>query len=221
MSSASLAVSSRARPDPVRIAALSATIALNLAALIAAVRPHAPAALANAVSRVTLPVHWIERVKPKPIPPPPPPPDLKRLPHHAPALSHAPPVAVLPPVAPPTDLGHLASPVSPPSSIPARDSAPNATAPAEVNLAYRAAPLRYPHAALRQHMQGTVLLRVLVDETGKPIDVDILRSSGYALLDRSAREQVLAGWRFAPAMAHGKAVRAWARVPVSFALRSY
>jgi len=43
--------------------------------------------------------------------------------------------------------------------------------------------------------------------------------SGYGLLDRSAREQVLASWRFQPAMVGGKPVRAWARVPVSFDLR--
>ena len=67
-------------------------------------------------------------------------------------------------------------------------------------------------------MQGTVLLRVLVDETGRPVQVEIERGSGHALLDRSAREQVLAHWRFVPAMANGHAVRAWAQVPVSFVL---
>jgi protein TonB len=224
MSSASLAVSSRARPDPVRIAALSATMALNLAAFLAAVRPQAPTDLASVVSQVTLPVHWIERVKPRPVPPPPPPPpppDLKRLPRHAPSLPHATPVAMSPPVPSPTSQDRLPALVSPPSSTAVPAATPAAATPVEASLAYRAAPLSYPHTALRQHMQGTVLLRVLVDEGGRPIDVVILRSSGYILLDRSAREQVLAGWRFAPAMSHGQAVRAWARVPVSFALRAY
>ena len=64
-----------------------------------------------------------------------------------------------------------------------------------------------------------MLLRVLVDETGKPLDVVVEHGSGYALLDRSAREQVLAAWRFQPAMVQGKPVRAWARVPVSFNLQ--
>jgi protein TonB len=59
---------------------------------------------------------------------------------------------------------------------------------------------------------------VLVDESGTPIDVVIEQSSGHTLLDRSAREQVLAGWRFQPAIVDGKAVQAWARVPVSFDL---
>ena len=62
------------------------------------------------------------------------------------------------------------------------------------------------------------LLR-LVDETGKPVQVEIVQGSGYPLLDRSAKAQVLSGWSFQPATADGKAVRAWAKVPVTFNLR--
>ncbi len=69
-------------------------------------------------------------------------------------------------------------------------------------------------------MQGTVLLRVLVDETGRPVQVEIAHGSGYLVLDRSAREQVLARWRFQPAIVNGHAVRAWASVPVSFVLNN-
>ena len=65
-------------------------------------------------------------------------------------------------------------------------------------------------------MEGTVVLKVLVDEQGVPQEVTVEKSSGYALLDRSARDQVLHGWRFQPATVSGMAVRAWARVPVSF-----
>ena len=63
-----------------------------------------------------------------------------------------------------------------------------------------------------------MILRVLVDENGVPQDVVVEQSSGYTLLDRSARDQVLKGWRFEPATAGGHAVRAWARVPVTFNL---
>jgi protein TonB len=72
---------------------------------------------------------------------------------------------------------------------------------------------------MRMHMQGTVLLRVLVDESGKPVDVVVDQSSGYAMLDKSAREQVLSSWQFQPAVVNGHAVKAWARVPVSFILQ--
>jgi protein TonB len=214
MSSASLAVVSRAHPDPVRIAALSATLALNLAAFVAALRPKAPALLPARVPPVATVVDWIE---PPPPAQPPPPLDVKPLPKPVPTPRVA-PAPVTPPVVVPVETGRIAAPpqpVAPPSAAPAQPATP----PAEATLAYRSAPLRYPRAALQRHMQGTVLLRVLVDETGKPIEVQVVQGSGYPLLDRSAREQVLAGWRFSPAMVDGHAVRAWARVPVSFALR--
>ena len=92
-------------------------------------------------------------------------------------------------------------------------------APIEASLAYVANPVVYPGNALRQHLQGTVVLRVLVDETGQPLEVTVMRGSGHAELDRSAREQVLAHWRFQPAIVNGHAVRAWASVPVTFTLR--
>lgn len=68
------------------------------------------------------------------------------------------------------------------------------------------------------HMQGTVVLRVRVDASGHPLDVQVLSSSGYAVLDRTARLQVLQHWRFQPAQIDGHAVSAWARVPVNFSL---
>ncbi|WP_027485318.1 energy transducer TonB [Rhodanobacter sp. OR87] len=118
-----------------------------------------------------------------------------------------PPLPPPPPVATPTLLPSATTP------------GPALTAPVEASLAYRSAPLRFPTRALQQRMQGTVLLRVLVDETGKPVQVSVEHGSGYLLLDHSAVEQVLAGWQFQPAMVNGRAVRAWARVPVTFDLR--
>lgn len=219
MSSASLAVPSRAHPDPVRIAALSATIALNLAAFVIAIRPKAPSLMPAALPHASLLVRWIEAPKPAP---PPPPVVVKPLPPRPVAMPRVTPVAVHPPVVVPTTEGRIAAPAVPPATLPSTGTPTTTTAaPVEATLAYRSAPLRYPHTALRQHLQGTVLLRVLVDETGKPIDVQIAHSSGYTLLDHSAREQVLAGWRFTPAMANGHPVQAWAQVPVSFALRQF
>ncbi|MDO1528407.1 energy transducer TonB [Fulvimonas sp. R45] len=216
MSSASLAVVHRARPEPARIAALSATLALNLSLLLVALRPQAPSVPRARAAHDTTLIDWISA--PRPAPEPPAPPLPKPLPKPLPATPRVMPKPATPPVAAPTDEGRLAATPAPPAATPAPigDAAP---APVEASLAYRAAPLRYPVQALRRHMQGTVLLRVLVDESGKPLDVRVARTSGYPLLDRSAREQVLAGWRFSPARVDGRAVRAWAQVPVSFALR--
>jgi protein TonB len=81
-----------------------------------------------------------------------------------------------------------------------------------------ATPPAYPIAALRAGIQGTVLLKVLVDANGKPLQVVIAHSSGSHVLDESARKHVLAAWRFHPAMRAGHAIEAWALVPVRFNL---
>jgi len=222
MSSATLASSrTHVHPDLVRITALSAAMAINLTVFIAATRPLPPLAMPR-LATPDLGIRLIEKPKPKPLPPPPPPLDVRPLTHPTHLPTVAPPVATAPPVT--TEGSVAAPPVHLPTIVPpATDTAPAAVPgpPVEANLAYRSAPLAFPPQAIRQHMHGTVLLRVLVDETGKPVQVVVERSSGYKLLDRSAREQVLAGWRFQPASVDGRAVRAWARVPVSFELRQF
>jgi protein TonB len=217
MSSAGLAVVRHAQqPDPVRVAALSVAISLNLAALLFALRPLAPQfAQILAAPRPTI----VTLSEPPPAQPPPPDIVVKPLPRPLPVPTprHA-PVVQAPPqapstAAPTTEPSPHAVPVTPPSV------APPAIAAGVVSLAYRASPLRFPAQALRMHMHGVVQLRVLVDETGKPVDVVIEQSSGYSLLDKSAREQVLSSWLFQPAVISGHAVKAWARVPVSFVLQ--
>jgi periplasmic protein TonB len=215
MSSASLAVVRRAHPDGVRVAALSAAIALNLAALLFAMRPLTPQFAA--VFETSAPA-TIRIIEPPPKPLPVPAIVLKPLPKpvHVPPVQA--PVHIEQPVAPPvvtTEPSHNDIPVAP--TVPT--VAPPSTMPGIVSLAYRASPLHFPAQAARMHMQGTVLLKVLVDEAGKPLDVIVEHSSGYPLLDKSAREQVLAGWSFQPAMMDGHAVKAWARVPVNFTLQ--
>ncbi|HEU4669257.1 MAG TPA: energy transducer TonB [Dyella sp.] len=218
MSSASLAVARRPRPDQLRVAALSAAIAFNLVVLVAAMRPLAPHFTAPAPVPKTLAIRWHE--PPPPLPPQPPVLDVKPLPVPVPPapVTRVKPAPVAPPVVTPIEDGNVqAPPPTAPTLAPPTNTV--TAAPIEASLAYRRAPLNLPAQAVRQRMQGTVLLRVLVDEQGKPIEVRIEQSSGYTLLDRSARSQVLDGWSFQPAMVDGKPVRAWARVPVTFDLR--
>jgi protein TonB len=86
-------------------------------------------------------------------------------------------------------------------------------------LAYDVHPApRYPRQAVRAGLQGTVTLRVLVDEQGWPKSVEVERSSGHRELDRTAREHVLATWRFHPAQRQGRAISAYALVPIDFRL---
>jgi protein TonB len=218
MSSAGLAVVRREHhPDMVRVAALSAAITLNLAALVFALRPLAPQ-IAEAIDSVK--PTTIQIIQPPKQPPPPPDIVVKPLtkpvpittPVHVPVIQKmSPPIAM---VTPTTEPSHNAQPATPPSTV-----TPPSIAPGIVSLAYRASPLSFPTQALRMRMQGTVLLRVLVDENGRPVDVVVEHSSGYPLLDKSAREQVLASWQFQPAEMDGHAVKAWARVPVNFVMQ--
>lgn len=221
MPSASLAVAHRPHPDRVRIAALSAAIAVNLVVLLAALRPMAPQ-IATTVDRTRdLVITWVTAPPKQPDPPPI---VMKPQPAPPPAVPHTrvqPKTAA--PMVVPTDQGSVVAPPTVPTpsiDAPAEPTQPAVgTAPIEASLAYRSAPLSFPAQAIRQKMHGTVMLRVLVDTEGKPVQVEIEQTSGHSLLDRSARDQVLANWRFQPAMVQGHAVSAWARVPVSFELQ--
>ncbi|MDE2407031.1 MAG: energy transducer TonB, partial [Xanthomonadaceae bacterium] len=93
-------------------------------------------------------------------------------------------------------------------------------APVPLQLAYRQAPApSYPRAALLHNLSGTVLLQVLVDENGHPLDVTVARSSGHRELDEAARLQVLKRWSFQPATRNGRAVQALGLVPIEFNLQ--
>jgi protein TonB len=88
-----------------------------------------------------------------------------------------------------------------------------------VRLEYlQAPPPAYPRDALREGIQGTVMLQVLVDVDGRPLDVQIQHGSGNRLLDNAARRQVLERWTFRPAMKDGRAVQAIGLVPIAFNL---
>ena len=90
---------------------------------------------------------------------------------------------------------------------------------AGAHLEYESAPApSYPMEAIRKALTGTVTLRVLVDVDGRPIDVQVEHSSGHRVLDAAAKKQVLAKWRFRPAMQDGQAVQAIGMVPVVFSL---
>ncbi len=156
-------------------------------------------------------------VKPEPLRPMPPPhprPDRARAP--APVAT---PIALATPIAdslPVLDAGTQAA-------DPVTDGTPTQTftpgPPALAALAYDVYPApRYPRAALRAGKTGTVTLKVLVDEQGWPLHVEVDTSSGHRELDRAAREQVQATWRFHPAMDQGRAVSAYALVPIEFTL---
>lgn len=102
----------------------------------------------------------------------------------------------------PADIGPVAGPVS------------------VDQLAYlKATPPPYPRAEQNAGISGTVLLKILVDTNGMPLEVVVERSSGNRNLDRSAQRHVLKTWRFQPAMQDGHAVQAYGLVPIVFSIQ--
>jgi len=73
----------------------------------------------------------------------------------------------------------------------------------------------YPKLARRRQYQGKVIVRAHVDIHGRVARVDLVQSSGYPVLDRSAKEGVLQ-WRFVPATRKGVPVEAVVEFPVIF-----
>lgn len=211
---------SKPRLDAARILTLSGTIALNLLLFCLLMLPIRlpPTALTPPISRDPL-VRLI----------PPPPQVVEIVPITRPAATptrELPRRIETPPHAEPAVVLHAAGPMTTPATdtalAPSTDntpSAPTLSGPAPMQLSYRFAPApAYPRMALRRQLEGTVLLQVLVDTDGQPMDVMVAKSSGHRELDEAARLQVLRQWRFAPAMRDGQPVQAQGMVPIVFSL---
>lgn len=75
----------------------------------------------------------------------------------------------------------------------------------------------YPKASRMRRQEGTVLLEVKLGTQGEQLQVVLLKSSGFPLLDRSALKAVK-GWQFLPQEINGKGVSHVVRIPVRFEL---
>jgi len=78
---------------------------------------------------------------------------------------------------------------------------------------------KYPALARRRNWQGTVILSISVSVEGKGKTIQIHRSSGYTILDKSALQTVNT-WHFHPGTKDGKPVEMKVLVPVHFRLDS-
>jgi len=212
MTSMAVSRSFECAPHATRSFAMALTLSLNLAIVLFALLPSTPytfhAPPPQALFAVLQP--------PAPVPPPAVPtlhvvkqvaaPSIHVATTHATSIV-VPALQTLAPLAPVTTAISTGTNTAPAAS----DS--NAT------IAYETAtPPAYPMQALRAGFQGTVLLKVRVDPTGKPVQAMIERSSGSRVLDDAARGHVLAAWRFHPAIRDGHAIEAWVIVPVRFNL---
>lgn len=96
----------------------------------------------------------------------------------------------------------------------AADAVPEFEPPVAINAE---SPVNYPAQLFREGVEGTVVLRLFVDETGALVldSTRIHDGSGYPSLDSA----VLAGvdaMRFAPARRNGAPVPTWFLQPVHF-----
>jgi periplasmic protein TonB len=89
----------------------------------------------------------------------------------------------------------------------------------EARPLYRSNPApKYPVVARIRGVQGEVVLEVLVGAAGDVLDLHVLSSSGYPILDRAAEASVK-NWTFEPGMKGQENVDMWVRVPIRFELK--
>lgn len=86
---------------------------------------------------------------------------------------------------------------------------------------YKSAPLPpYPRAARSEGREGVVMLKLLIDEEGNPVDVCLAKSSGSSLLDDTALAWVKNNWLFYPATDETGPVESAMIAPLRFKLNS-
>ncbi len=109
----------------------------------------------------------------------------------------------------------------PPSvAAPAAPSAPSVPATPKLisGVSYINAPRPvYPPLDARMGNEGTVTLRVLINEKGRADKVEIQKSSGSLRMDDAARDAVMRAL-FKPYLEDGKPTPAYAIVPINFTL---
>ena len=75
----------------------------------------------------------------------------------------------------------------------------------------------YPMIARKKGWQGKLLLNVRVGKNGDVIDVNVVKTSGYKILDKISIE-TLKNWKFIPARIGKKRIEDDLNIPVSFKL---
>jgi protein TonB len=80
---------------------------------------------------------------------------------------------------------------------------------------YRPEP-QYSEEARKAKWQGAVLLSLVVDETGKPTDIKVIRPLGLGLDEQAIK--AVSMWTFKPGTLNGKPVKVQAQIEVSFRL---
>lgn len=146
----------------------------------------------------------------------PPTPDLPP-PEFPVAAPPPPPPKPKPPPPPPKPRPQPAAPVTtaaPQTAPPVMPQAPKTVSIGQVTYINRPNPV-YPASSRRAGEQGEVLMRVLVDGTGRPAQVLLIKSSGYPALDESALSAMRAT-SFRPYSEGGVTQPVWVNASIGF-----
>ncbi len=76
----------------------------------------------------------------------------------------------------------------------------------------------YPAEARKKGYQGEVILKAEILSNGRVGQVELKKSSGHEILDRSALAAVKQ-WKFIPAKEGGESIPVWVNIPVTFQLQ--
>ena len=203
-----------AHVDAKRIAATSGVIALHAAIfmllLMPATTPSAPVEVETDI-QITIP----EKIEIPPKPPEPKPQDIVRERPPEVVPFHEEVMAQVDDEPSPLDT-KFEEDLRPPTTVEIDPPQPASTF-AQLAVAVGPAP-PYPRAASTRNIQGTVVLRIHVDASGKPSEVIVEQSSGSRILDEAAAAFVKKRWSFVPAQRDGQAVDAWGLLPIEFTL---
>jgi TonB family protein len=108
--------------------------------------------------------------------------------------------------------GCVQSPATRTAAAPAQPQPPQQQQPGQDCV-----PPVYPPDALQARMSGVSMMAFLVGSDGTVRESRLLKSSGYAILDRTA-EAALRLCRFKPALKNGHTVAAWQPVQYAWSL---
>lgn len=172
---------------------------------------------------VTLMVHIVPPApppSPEIVPPRPRPVERKPLPRPQPVPRQQPQMLAAQTEAPSAAAEAPVAKEAPPP--PAPTPAPAAPAPvtqARFDADYLQNPApAYPALARRMGEEGKVVLRVFVEPTGRPSQIEIKAGSGSPRLDQAAQDAVWR-WKFVSARRGDEVIGAWVLVPIVFNLR--
>jgi protein TonB len=117
--------------------------------------------------------------------------------------------------------GGFSEPLTTATALPAAQAQEAFSVPPGINIArplYRQnPPPDYPQRARRMGYEGLVMLQVLVDVNGRVENLELVSSSGYAVLDKAAIASVKK-WMFEPGTEGGKKKKMWVKIPIRFEL---